>query len=276
MGEDGSQMTKDVRLTSAANALHAADNTLDRVSTRLRIRAEPLQQLGATLARLSRLPHPSLPSPTRGVLAACEDRLAVVPTTELGGFTAPRLSLVVRTSRGEDVQGLAKALREANSAMPNVSTETILLDDGTLPLARLLPSRLRNLRLVQSPPESPPGVGLNAAALSAKGAWLAFARPGALAAAHLLETVRDAVEGTFYIEAPVADPRAVIRYHRLHGLVMRKAFHEMGGFDPLLEEPELWTDLLDKACMLDLQVMRWKYPSESAIHEARAARTRHG
>ncbi len=261
LGEDGSRATKELRLTSAATALDGADAALAALSTTLPMRSAPLEELGAMLSHVSRRPQPSADSSQVGVFAVCQQQMAVVPDTELGWSACPHVSLVVRPALGDvclDVMTLAGAIRDAARALGRVGAEIILLDDGTLPLAKLLPSRLRHLRLVVSPPGSPPGVGLNAAALTARGTWLAFVRPAAVGTAQLSEAVQAAADGTSYMATTAADPEAIPQHHPLQSLVARDVFHEMGGFDPRLNEPDIWTDLLDKAVSIDQRIIRWK------------------
>lgn len=261
LGEDGTRATTESRLRSAAAHLDGADAALSHLSTRLPMRSAPLEELGAMLSHLSRRPQPSMDSSHWGVFAVCQQNMAVVPDTELGWSAHPHVSLVVRPTGGGvslDVLTLAGAIRDAARALSRMGAEIILLDDGALPLAKLLPCRLRHLRLVRSPRGSPPGVGLNAAALTARGTWLAFARPAAVGTAQLAEAVEAAADGTLYIATTGADPGALPRLHPLQSLVARQVFHEMGGFDPRMDEPDIWTDLLEKALSIEQRIVRWK------------------
>lgn len=268
-GEDGQIKAKESRLKSAADALCKADADLTALSTQLRKRAEPLEELGAILCHLSdrRARAPTESSQT-GALAVGQERVKAVPHACLDYSPQPRVTLVVCASHGgivRDFVALASELRAAASATRPISMEFVLVDDGAAPMASLLPSRLRHLQVVRTTPAASLGSALNAAALVSTGTWLAFARPTAIGIAQLSEVIMEAVDGTLYIEVATQRPQTLSHHHRLKALVTRKAFHEMGGFDPQLDDPALWGDLSDRATLVGQQVVTWNSPQDFGI-----------
>jgi hypothetical protein len=266
VGEDGQLKAKESRLRSAADALCVADGELNRLSGRVRQRAEPLEELGALLSHLSEhRARTPMDSSQMSAWAVGRARMTAVPPADLGCCPQPRVTMVVCASHGGnacDVAALSAELRAAALTLRQVGAEFILVDDGAASLASLLPTRLRHLRVVRSIPDAALGTRLNAAVLASRGTWLAFARPGAIGIAQLLEVVMEAVDGTCHIEIAATKLEPVSRHHRLKALVTRNALHDMGGFDPQLDDPALWSDLLDRATLIGQRIVKWNSPKE--------------
>jgi len=278
-GEDGRRREKELRLGSAADVLQAAEGKLKLLSARLRQRAAPLEELGAILSHKSHHPGRTPDLPQLGAWAVGRERITAVPAADLGCCEQPRVTLVVCASHGgvaRDVVALGAELRAAATVMRHAKAEFLLVDDGAAPLAGLLPGRLRNLRMVRSIADAPLGAALNAAALASRGSWLAFARPSAIGIAQLSDVVMEAVEGTFHVEAAIASPGSSSHYHRLRALVTREAFTEMGGFDPRLDDPELWADLTERATLIGQRMVTWNSPRDFAGSGAADRDPRHG
>ena len=262
-----------LRLDAVEAALTAAGDTLQQLP-RTPAFSSQLQELSQILLHLATRPHDRAQPQTPG-LAACLERIAFVPASDLGWSPAPHVSVIV-PSPASDVAGLAATLRDASRALAGLGAELILLDDGALPMAALLPTRLRHLQLVRTPPASRPGAApgsaLNAAAAVARGAFLAVTQPGGPSPAGLREAAADAAQGTLGLEAAGSDPEhADFRRHRLCCLVSREDLFAMGGFDPVLREEAMWSDLAAKAEALGMQVRRWTAPSPQRLLQPQAA-----
>jgi hypothetical protein len=111
-----------------------------------------------------------------------------------------------------------------------------------------------------------PGSGLNAAALCARAPWLAFAKPGRLSPAGLVDACQNAEAGRLYLDAAttapslVAPPGTSSQLHGLQCLMARSTFTAIGGFDPTLQTALLWSDMMEKTAALGEQVVAWAAP----------------
>jgi hypothetical protein len=264
LGEDKGDPAMLARLDCEAATMSAVARRLDTLASDLSAPlAAPMKELGGTLLHLSRHPAGRAAQPRFPGLAACHDQMTTVPRLDLGWFAAPHVSVVVPVGSGSGIGALAAMLYEAAYALRPLGAEFILLDDGSEPLAALLPTRLKHLLLVRTAQAPNPGAGLNAAALSARAPLLAFAKPGRLSPAGLLEACQNAEAGTLYLDATttapslVAAPGASSQLHGLQCLMARSIFTAIGGFDPTLQAAALWSDMLEKSASLGEQVVAW-------------------
>jgi len=279
-GENRQHRATELRLRTAADALSVAEGNLNLLSAQLRNRAEPLEELGALLSHFSHHPvREATDISQTGAWAVGRQRMTAVPHADLGRSEQPRVTLVVCASHGgnsRDVLTLAAELRAAAISLKHVSAEFLLVDDGAAPLASLLPGRLRNLRMVRSLPDAPLGAALNAAALASRGTWLAFARPSGIGIAQLSDVIMEAVEDTLHVEGATTNSQPASHHHRLKALVTRNAFDEMGGFDPQLDDPALWKDLLERAGLVGQRIVTWTSPRDFGANAAARREPRHG
>ena len=227
--------------------------------------AAVLGVLGRTLLYLSSRPKGQRVLGLPGLQAGLQ-QVASVPATDLGWCTKPRLSLIV-SADNDDFQDLAGRLRGAAYALRGLNAEFLLVDDGSMPLAMLLPTRLRGLILVRAATALGPGSGLNAAAAAARGAILAVARPGGPGMADL-DNVVHFPSGTLGLDAAIAPSAAIagpMRRHGLHCVISRADLAAMGGFDPWAEGATLWGDLLAKAEALGFAIATWNTPQKASL-----------
>lgn len=217
-----------------------------------------LGTLGRTLLHIA-----ASPGKARGLarpgLQACLQRMAELPAVDLGWPAAPELSVIV-TASGEVAQ-LAARIRGAARALGERAVEFLLIDDGAVPLAALLPTRLRGLVLVRVQAWPGRGAGLNAAAAAARGDVLAVTRPGGPGLADL--DCAGLATGVIGLEAGHLPPTGGVepsRRHNLQCVVRRCDLAAMGGFDPWADEASLWADLRAKAAALGLAVTTWATP----------------
>jgi hypothetical protein len=156
------------------------------------------------------------------------------------------------------------------------AAEYILIDDGSEPLAALLPTRLRNLRLVKVFQDAGTAAALNEAALLARGHWLAIVSDPWRFNGFALDEALGAVGDTGLLLAAAARgglPDAGLsslanRVERrefrsgLMCLIERTALMQAGGFVPDRHDQERpdWADLAEKCLALGCPVTAWVEP----------------
>ncbi len=251
------------RLDVAASVLATIAGTIDGFDLD-QDRSAIIEGLGRTLLHLAARSPGQRAFGLPGLQAGLH-RLADLPSADLGWCTSPQLSVIVPAAG--DIRDIAARLRGAIRMLRGVRTEFLLLDDGSVPLAMLLPTLLRGLRLVRTPPLSQSGASLNAAAAAARGEILAFARPGGPGLADLPRAA-ELPPGALGLDASLATVNGVpgpARHHGLDCVVSRADLAAMGGFDPVYDRDALWDDLLAKAEALDLIVTTWEAPPRARL-----------
>ncbi len=258
----------EARLLQAEAALDAASGRAANVARHgIRDIAGPLCRLGQTFRHLSRGRGRPSGAPSGIGMAASLEALREIPLADLFYADRPHVSILVPrgpAARSWDGLGLDRVLALAARLLRPLGAEFLLIGDGAEPSDLLLPVRLRHLRVIQAATRSHADA-LNAAALSARGRWLAFAWPGRLATAGLMEACSEAAAGTFYIDAaaaqagPPGEPGPLQR-HGLMALCERALFEDCGGFDVGLDGDAMWTDFLQRASALDARIVRWQAP----------------
>lgn len=199
-------------------------------------------------------------------LQACLQHVAQIPVADLGWCARPRISVIV-TARG-DLDDLAGRIKGVAHVLHSADPEFLLVDDGSLPLAALLPTRLRGLMLVRVPAWPGRGAALNAAAAAARGEILAIARPGGPGLAGMDGASID--PGFIGLDAglvPGLVAPGPLRRNGLHCLIRRADLADMGGFDPWADEAGMWADILQKAQALGLSLTTWSTPQAAQLPE---------
>ena len=255
LGQD--DMAKTRRLDAAALALTSVDKRLAHFHDNSTL-AATTDALGRTLLYLSGQAKDKRKLGVSG-LQACLEQIATIPTMDLRWRPSPKFSLIIRAN--SDLADLAARIRSIAIALDGLGAEFILLDDGTSPLAALLPTRLRHLALVRIVPSDRPGAALNAAAAAARGKFLAYARHGGPGPADLRSALERAKSSKLGIDANVPhSPNTEVEELARHGLrciVAREDFAALGGFDPVRREGEMWANFVAKAKALDLKIAPW-------------------
>ena len=253
------------RMERQAAAMDALSAQLAKLADSLSpICATAFEELGRTLSHLSR--HPlKRASPSRHTsLAACHDRLTTLPRLDLGWCPAPRISVILSAPPSYDSAELVALLSETAAVLHPLGVEFILLDHGTASLTALLATRVKHLAVVQTNPALGLGSAFNAAALSARGNWLAFADTAQLGTAHLAEACQDTQDDMVYLAIPgLVQADIPMPLHGLQCLLSRVSFMAIGGFDPTLETTAMWVDMRDKATMLGKRVLTWATPRQA-------------
>ena len=252
----GGASARESRLNAAASVVGSVAVALDGLDPNPGL-PNAIETLGRTLLFLATRP------PGRRVLGlpglqACLQQVGDLPAADFGWCTRPRFSVIVPAAG--NLTDLAARLRGAARVLHGSATEILLLDDGAIPSAALLPTRLRGLVLVRVARSARWGCSLNTAAAAARGEILAFARPGGPGVADLAGAV-DLAPGTLGLDATFVPGSAApgpTRCHLLHCVVARADLAAMGGFDPVTDEDALWGDLLAKASVLGLSATTWK------------------
>jgi hypothetical protein len=264
LGRDDKAKTR--RLDAAESALASADRIIDGACVNSSL-VHSMNDLGQTLLYLSGRARDKRRLGVPG-LQACLEQIGEIPALDLGWEAVPRFSLIIRADG--DIAELAGRIRALARALEKFGAEFILLDDGTSPLAALLPTRLRHLGLVPIVRSDRPGIALNAAAAAARGAFLAYARRGGPRPAHLRGALERASKGKLDIDANIAPALkaevADLARHGLTCIVSREDFAALGGFEPLRPENEMWTNFLAKAKALDLKIAPWAAPQPGRLH----------
>ncbi len=233
--------------------------------------AEQMGHLGRDLLYLSSRPQSRADWHRYPGLTGGHDRVAAIPRSDLGWCAAPQVSVVVPSSH--NIVRTATLLREAAWALRPISAEFILLDDGAQPLNALLPTRVRHLRLVRADEGADQSSSLDLAALSARGIWLAIAKPEQLSVAGLSEACASARHQTTYID--IGTDMGTLRRNTdgalsacedqlphggLRCLIARDAFLAMGGFGRATTEDAMWVEFVDRARAVGHQVVGWQAP----------------
>ena len=247
------------RLDRSEGVLRDAALRLDAAGSRpLHDMGDVLGELGEELLARRRCgPHAILSG--RG-------RLDDVPAMTIPWREQPGFSLVVLGGGGAG--GVARAIRHAAAALAKLSVEVILLDDGASPLACLLPTRIRNLRLVRA--DRGPDVGgfINAGVLAARGEAVGVVAWDRLQPAGLAEAFSTLRNDTIHLEhsAPLLaeDGGTASRPVPLHGglrcLLPREAFLALGGLEHGAAEPLAWDGLGEKARAAGMALEHWHVP----------------
>lgn len=146
-----------------------------------------LRAFGRTLRAHARHPHASdIERAAADARARLADRLA--PVT-LPANRAPAVSVIARTSSATHAADLVRGLAPIMDA---IDAELVMVDDGGDPLARLLPTLVRNLRYVLDPTATTVTEAGNIAGDMARGRYLVVLDDiGAPPSAAALETLCD-------------------------------------------------------------------------------------
>ncbi len=249
--------SRDRRFDMVDRALTAIDRKL-AVRHDASVVIESTRNLGQSLLHLSRrksgertLGHPGL--------QACLEQIGAVPSLDLGWQEAPNFSLII--SPGGTIAELAARIRSVVRALDGLEVEFILLEDGTLPITVLLPTRLRYLQLVRVSSAACVGSVLNAAAAAARGRFLAFSHRGGPHPADLRCALENARDGRLDLDVYATHPFNIggsrLMRHGLKCIVARDVFFALGGFATIENEAEMWKNLVAKANALDLKLMPW-------------------
>jgi hypothetical protein len=262
------------RLDALADRLAASSASLARAYRgRPASVAESFGLLGPALLR-----GPAGTPPVPG-LAAAQRAISRIPMADLGQVARPRISILGHAAA--PVDDLAAAWRQAAAALAGLEAEFLLLDDGSQPLAWLLPTRLRALGLIRRQARLGGGAFLNAGLCAARGEQLAvlsdptrvdaYALARLLAAAdphtvhlggtigrHLREAGLDGFDepADVDVEADLAGMACVLA---------RQSFHRIGGFAERAEDQGadvwqaagLWVDFALRARALGLRLAVW-------------------
>lgn len=224
-----------------------------------------LGTLGRTLLHLAGRPRGQRGLGPPG-LQACLQQVAQIPVADLAWCARPRLSVIVTAT--DDLPKLASRIKGAAHVLRPADPEFLLIDDGCVPLAALLPTRLRGLMLVRVPAWSGRGAALNAAAAAARGEILAIVRPGGPGLAGMGGCSID--PGLVGLDAglvPGLVAPGPLRRNGLHCLIRRVDLADMGGFDPWADEAGMWADILQKAQALGLSLSTWSTPQAAHLPE---------
>ena len=233
------------RLDAIAAKLSVVGKTLAAAPDHASPAVAATGSLGQTLLELSGRPAAQRTLGMPGLQAA-QAQIAAIAAQDLVWHPSPDFSVIV-CSHGT-LGNLATQLIAISCALAGLRAEILLLDDGQIPAAALLPTRLRHLALVPAAPTPVRGPALNAAAAAARGKYLVFTGPGGPALASLREVLKSARTGQLAL-APGPVRQGV------QCLVARDDFAALGGFEPSAHEHTLWQSFIAKADALNYQIV---------------------